>query len=38
MSEWVSVGRRGQVNKLTDVLACIKWPMGHLRYEVVGKG
>jgi hypothetical protein len=34
----VSVGCGGQVSKLTDMLACIKWPTYHLRYEVASEG
>jgi hypothetical protein len=38
LSKRVSVGHGGQVNRLTDMLACNKWPMDHLRYEVAGEG
>jgi hypothetical protein len=38
LGERVSVGRGGQVNKLMDMLASIKWPTDHLRYEVESKG
>jgi hypothetical protein len=38
LGERVSVGHGGQVNRLTDMLACIKWPTDHLRYEVASKG
>jgi len=38
LSERVSVGRMGQVNKLIDILACNKWPTDHLRCEVASEG
>jgi hypothetical protein len=38
LGQRVSVGSEGQVRELTNMLACIKWPMDHFRYEVAGKG
>jgi len=38
LSEWVSVGRGGQVSRLTDMLSFTKWPMDHFKCEVAGKG
>jgi hypothetical protein len=38
LSERVSIGHGGQVNRLTDMLACNKWPTDQLRYEVAGEG
>jgi hypothetical protein len=38
LSELVSVGHGGQVSKLTDILACNKWPTNHLRCEVASEG
>jgi hypothetical protein len=38
LSERVSVGCGGQVSRLTDMLACSKWPPDHLKCEMAGKG
>jgi hypothetical protein len=38
LSKRVSVGCGGQVNRLTGMLACNKWPTDHLRCEVAGGG
>jgi hypothetical protein len=35
-SEWISVGRRGQVNRLMDRLTNHKWPTGCLEREIAG--
>jgi hypothetical protein len=38
LNERVSVGDRGQVSRLMDMLAYNKWPTDQLRYEVAGEG
>jgi hypothetical protein len=37
-SEQVSVGRGGQVSRLTDMLASSKWPTDRLKCEMASEG
>jgi hypothetical protein len=38
LSERVSIGRGGQVSRLTDMLAYNKWPTDHLKCKVASGG
>jgi hypothetical protein len=36
LRKWIPVGHGGQINRLTDKLACNKWPTDILEHEMAG--